>query len=521
MSTGKILAITGANGYLGQETIKEALRQGWEVNAIVRREEVIDDMVKLGAKPFITKNFNVLDLANAFANCKAVIHFANIVCGSKKAFENVNVEGMTKITEAAVNAGVNRVIYPSGLGISRYGEEDWATNEYFHSKMQAESILIESGISYVIFRPSYILGPNDELVPELIEQINDGIVYIAGDGTVPMQPIYVKNATKAFIAAAEGKGKSDVIYKLVGPETINMNILVELIFNEIKELGLNIPEPTIHYISYEEAMDKLEICKEMVDVMRCNLISDGYDVAHHLEFELSPLKEAINDAVKAKLTPENSLYSKKKAIILLSGGIDSVTALYWALNEKYSCHALTFDYKWRPKREINAAELIASRAGVKLTRVEIPFMYQATDLRFEGFPIPSATHAPEGFMPYRNLIFYSIAAYYADLLGFNTIIGGHLKEDAGVFSDANAEFFKALEDLIMRSKHENDNTEVRIILPFEDMNKEDVVKLAYELKVPLELTWSCYGDFEQPCEKCTSCRKRDLALLEYQKSNKN
>ena len=92
MTESKKIAITGANGFLGQHTIRAAVLQEWDVIGIVRREEVIKEIEKLGAKPFLVKNFDIDNLEKAFKGCKAVIHFANVVCGSKKLFEEVNIE---------------------------------------------------------------------------------------------------------------------------------------------------------------------------------------------------------------------------------------------------------------------------------------------------------------------------------------------------------------------------------------------------------------------------------------------
>jgi len=517
MSSLKQLAITGANGYLGKHTITSAIRQGWQVNAIVRREEVMKELEILGAKPFIVKEFDINGLKKAFLDCKAVLHLANVVCGSKELFEKINIEGLHKVIQAAKDSGVSRIIYPSGLGVDRYGIDDWATNEYFRSKMEAEKLLINSDILYAIFRPSYILGPDDELIPDIIDQIFNGSVLIVGDGDIPMKPIYVEDASKAFLAAAQGIGKNNSIYELVGPEIINMNKLVEMIIENIKNKGINIPKPIISYISYEEAPEKLNICKEMVDVMRSDLTPNGNNTAEALSYTLSPLNAAINTAINKKLFPL-TFDRNKRAIILLSGGIDSATALYWALNQGYVCIALSINYNWRPENEKKAASELAERSNTKLVEINTSFIAQATDLLSEGYPTPVAINAPEGYIPQRNLMYYSIAAFFAEIYECKWIIGGHLLEDTHVFPDTKPSFFLSLEKLINSSKHSYDKTEIKIILPLAKLKKIDVLKLAKKLKVPLEFTWSCYNDFEKPCSRCQSCIKRENALKELENS---
>jgi len=507
----KKIAITGANGYLGIHTTKAAIERDFLVNAVVRRREVIETIAKERVEVFLVKNFKLEDLEAAFEGCEAVIHFANVVCGSKALFESVNIEGLKKIIKAAENVGISRIVYPSGLGVDKFGAIEWANNNYFYSKNKAEELIINSIIPYVIFRPSYILGANDELIPDLIEQIYDGKVFIAGDGEVPMQPIYVKDAVKAFLNASLGKGEDNRIYDLVGLQTLNMKRLIEMVEQAINDIGLNIPPPVYEYISYDSAPSKLEICKEMVDVMKCDIITDGKITAEALNFNLSQIEDAIKKAVELKLTP-NISNKQKKGILMLSGGIDSATALYWALSNNYDIIALSMNYKWRPKKEIEATKNLVELTEIPLVEISIPYIMSAVDLRFEGYPIPSAKNAPEGFIPLKNLIFYSIAAYFAEAYGCNIIIGGHIKDDINKFSDVGLSFFKSLEKIVKTSKHDKDIHFIEFIMPLSNKTKDEVFKLAGELNVPIDATWSCYGDFEEPCGKCSSCISRQKAL---------
>ncbi len=514
MSNSKIVAITGSNGYLGKNTIKMAVKKGWEVHAIVRRKEVINEVKDLGAISYLISQFNIEEYKNAFRNCVAVIHFANIVCGNKDSFEKVNIEGLQKIIEAAREEKVKRIIYPSGLGVDKYGKRDWAKNDYFWSKYEAEKLIISGDLAYRIFRPSYILGPGDELIPETIEQIIDGKVIIAGKGDIPLQPIFVDNAVTAFLNAAEGLGDDNMIYNLVGPTETTMMKLVRLVLDTIKSLGLNIPEPAIEFITYEEAPEKLGICKDMIDVMRCDITEDGAVAAKLLNFTLSPLNEAVKAAVEDRLVHSN-INPEKKAIILISGGIDSTTALYWAIRQGFKAIALTMNYKWRPQKEILAAKTLTELLNIPLIEVNTPYIEDAIDLRMDGFPVPSATNAPQGYIPLRNLVFYSIAAYYAAIYGCQFIVGGHLKEDLEIFNDATSSFFQGLENLISISRHTHDKSKIEFLFPLSTKTKEEVIHLAKELNVPIELTWSCYGDFDVPCGRCLPCINRKNALNLY------
>ncbi len=507
----KKLAITGANGYLGKHTIKAAVQKGWQIVGVVRRDDAAKAVESLGAKAVIIKDFNLDSLKNAFAGCKAVLHFRGVVCGSEELFEKVNIDGMRVLVEAAFEAKVSRIIFPSGLGVDRYGEEEWANDAYFYSKNKAEQILKNGKVPYIIFRPSYILGPNDELIPEMINQIGNGVVHVAGNGKIPMQPIYIKDAIEAFLTAADGIGENNQTFDLVGPKILNMLELIEMVVQNMIDLGFNIPRPRLNIIKFEDAPEQLGICKEMVDVMRCDITSNGNIAAKALGFKLSDLDEAIKAAIVAKMFPE-AKEKGEKAIVLLSGGIDSAVALYWANNKGYNIILISFNYHLRPKNEIKAALKLAESLELNLIEINIPFIKESIDLRIVGLPVPSAIHAPEGFIPSRNLIFYSIAAYYAEAYGCTVIIGGHISTDSQNFPDATPHFFNSLEELINEGKHIKDKTTIKLLLPLAKKTKLDVIALAQKLNVPLKWTWSCYSDGDRPCGKCSSCRKRNEAF---------
>lgn len=188
----------------------------------------------------------------------------------------------------------------------------------------------------MIFRPSYIVGSGDELLPNLVNSILQGRVFVAGEGNTPMQPIFVQDATTAFLGAVMGLGE------------------------------------------------------------------------------------------------ENSVFFKE-------------------------------------------------------------------------------TNLPEGYIPTRNLVFYALATYYAEIFGSNYIIGGHLETDSIGFPDATPKFFVSLERLVNDSRPNSGSKaprEIKLLMPFLEKSKTDVLKTAMELKVPLELTWSCYYDEDKPCKKCVTCLER-------------
>lgn len=172
----------------------------------------------------------------------------------------------------------------------------------------------------------------------------------------------------------------------------------------------------------------------------------------------------------------------KRALILLSGGIDSAVLLEEA-RKRWSLTALSFDLAGRPKGEAKACGALARRAGIPLRRVAV------------GFLRPR----PSGYVPARNLVYHAIALSVAEELGAEAVLAGHNRSDAGHFEDARPSFFRRLERL---------NGGPRIVLPFARLTDAQVLARGLELGAPLRLTWSCYRDGARPCGRCAACRGR-------------
>ena len=198
-----------------------------------------------------------------------------------------------------------------------------------------------------------------------------------------------------------------------------------------------------------------------------------------------------------------------KAIVLLSGGVDSATCLYWAQHEGFDIIALSFIYHLRPQHERNASKKLAQLVNAKYIEVDISFLKNTADLRAEQYPGLEDVE-DDAYIPARNLIFYSIATYYAEALEAEYIIAGHIAHDSLIFPDATQEFFRAFEVLVSQSLVSVKTP--KVLTPLSSMSKEEVGRLAKKLNVPLELTWSCYSDGETQCGVCLSCQERKMAL---------
>ena len=203
----------------------------------------------------------------------------------------------------------------------------------------------------------------------------------------------------------------------------------------------------------------------------------------------------------------------ERAIVLLSGGVDAAVALWCARAQGWEVQPLTIDYFGRPKRERTAIAALVTRAGVRPVRTgDLPFLREVDDLRPSGFQNLALNESPEGYIPARNLIFYSLAAYYAELDGTRYLVGGHNGTDPDSFPDASPKFFDHLNRVFGMSLWSYARAPVEVVIPLRGKSKEDVLRMGQRLGVPFELTWSCYWDQSVHCGTCASCTERREAF---------
>ena len=200
------------------------------------------------------------------------------------------------------------------------------------------------------------------------------------------------------------------------------------------------------------------------------------------------------------------------AIVLLSGGIDSSTALYWAAQQTKRIYSMNIQYAQASYQEAAASKSLAKAAKVtEHFAVSLPFFKDIQD-RYHPRDSESST-VSAAYVPSRNLIFYGIAGAYAEAFGIDTIIFGSNADDTKELPDATPDFIQKMNELIvMGTRMGVSGHPARIVNPLIKYSKLDVLRLALTLKVPLELTWSCYEDVEIPCGKCRGCRNRLAAF---------
>jgi 7-cyano-7-deazaguanine synthase len=199
----------------------------------------------------------------------------------------------------------------------------------------------------------------------------------------------------------------------------------------------------------------------------------------------------------------------KKAVVLLSGGIDSTTTLYYAKSKGYRCYALIFDYGQRHKRELRSAVAVARRAKVPFQIIKISLPWKGSSLLDKKMKVPNRKKLkgiPSTYVPARNTIFLSFAVSYAESIGAEAVFIGANAIDFSGYPDCRPAFYKAFRKVVQKGTKKR---KIKVLTPLINMTKAQIIKLGTKLKAPLDMTWSCYKGGKRPCGVCDSCKIRE------------
>ena len=214
-------------------------------------------------------------------------------------------------------------------------------------------------------------------------------------------------------------------------------------------------------------------------------------------------------------------FNNKSIVVLLSGGLDSSTVTGIAKQSKAKIFGLSFDYGQRHKKELDSASIIAKHFDIeefKIIKLDLS-LWGGSSLTDNQKNIPiegiQTNKIPNTYVPGRNTIFISVALSYAEAIDADYIGLGVNALDYSGYPDCRPDYIKKFQELAdLANKRGRENNPIKLWTPLIDLNKEEIIELAFSNNVPLDKTWSCYSGKSKPCGKCDSCRIRDKA---YQK----
>tara|TARA_Y100001933_G_scaffold262352_1_gene319605 strand:+ start:5344 stop:6024 length:681 start_codon:yes stop_codon:yes gene_type:complete len=217
----------------------------------------------------------------------------------------------------------------------------------------------------------------------------------------------------------------------------------------------------------------------------------------------------------------------KKVIILASGGLDSSTVAGIAKNSGAQIFGLSFNYGQRHKKELRAAKRIAKYLkfeDLKVIQLDLS-IWGGSSLTDKEKKIPihgiDKNTIPNTYVPGRNTIFISVALSLAEAINADCIGLGINALDYSGYPDCRPDYIEQFQKLAnLSSKRGRDNKPIKLWTPLLNLNKEEIIELAFSNNVPIEETWSCYLGGKIPCQKCDSCRIRISAYEKWKNKKK-
>jgi|TARA_R100000656_G_C3954589_1_gene128966 7-cyano-7-deazaguanine synthase len=208
----------------------------------------------------------------------------------------------------------------------------------------------------------------------------------------------------------------------------------------------------------------------------------------------------------------------KKAVVILSGGMDSTTLLYDAKHDGYDVSAISFNYGQKHKKELNVATKTCSKLDInhKILDLSVLNLLAPSALTREDWDVPEGHYADENMkqtvVPNRNMVMLSLATSYAIAKKADCLFYGAHAGDHDIYPDCRKEFVDAMIKTIKLA----DWHRVQLVAPYLDIDKGAIVKIGKTLEVDYSLTWTCYKGRELACGKCGSCVER---LEAFEKAN--
>lgn len=226
MVTSNKIVVIGASGFVARNLRKYLSKKDVKLISISRTDfKQFKNEIKI-----ISKNYDEKHILSKIQNSDVIFHLVGIGKQSINTdFDMINVKFTNFIINLSKKAKIKHLVYASGLGVNKK-----TSSGYFISKYRAEQLIINSGLNYTIFRPSFIVGKDDLFTKYLKKQIKQGKIEIPGSGNYSIQPIYINDVVNIFFKLINQPKFYNVILDLVGSDSITFERYVKLFSKETK-----------------------------------------------------------------------------------------------------------------------------------------------------------------------------------------------------------------------------------------------------------------------------------------------
>jgi uncharacterized protein YbjT (DUF2867 family) len=213
-----MILVTGASGFVGRHIVSALVGAGKQVRGLVRNP---DKAASLGIELVQGDMTDAASLRRAVEGVDAVIHLVAVRQGKEETFQQVMVQGSSDLIDAAKEAGVRRFVLMSALGTNEANKD---LVPYYRAKWDVEQLLKGSGLDHVIFRPSFIFGPDGGIIPTFRRLVKLApVTPIIGSGEQRIQPIWADDVAAYFVQAIDLEAATNRTFELGGPDPVTWN----------------------------------------------------------------------------------------------------------------------------------------------------------------------------------------------------------------------------------------------------------------------------------------------------------
>jgi uncharacterized protein YbjT (DUF2867 family) len=294
-----MILITGGTGFVGGHVVHELRRRGLPVRCLVRDPRKAARLLAWGCELAEGDVTDAASVRRAMTGVQAVVHLVAIRQGPEERFRRVMVEGTHDLIVAAKEAGVGRFLHMSALGT---GESTKDLVPYYRAKWETERMVASSGIPYVIFRPSFVFGPDGGILPTFVRLARLApVTPIIGAGRQRIQPIWADDVASYFAEAVERNGVTGRVFELGGPDVASWNEFWERLkrIRGIRRPSLHVPVGLMRMnaLLTERLPGNIPLTRDLLKMLEHgdNVVSDDGAVTT-FELSLLPLDEQLRRA---------------------------------------------------------------------------------------------------------------------------------------------------------------------------------------------------------------------------------
>jgi len=287
-----MILVAGGTGFVGRHLVNRLLREGQKVRCLVRDDSRVQ-FIK-GAELAYGDITDYESLDEATAGVEKVIHLVGIIQESGRVtFEAIHVEGTRNLLKASLRNGVRLFFYQSALGADQR-----SPSKYHVTKAEAETLVKNSGIPYIIFRPSLIFGPGDQFILRLLSILRTSPVFpVIGTGKARFQPLYIEDWISCALKALEDAKMHNRIFEFGGPEHLTFTEIVDTISGVlgINRYKIHVPAGLMgHLVNLmEKTLPNPPLTTEQLLLLQQDNICDLKSVEGNFGFKPITLREGV------------------------------------------------------------------------------------------------------------------------------------------------------------------------------------------------------------------------------------